>query len=78
MTTIPNPSPIALNVKRILKERGLKQYSIANKAGYTGQQFSRMMTGRAEIYWDDVLRLANALDVTPNDLYGIQGGDDND
>lgn len=69
---LPNPSPIALHARRILNERGLKQYAVAKKAGYTPQQFSRMMTGRAEIYWDDVLRIATALDVTPNDLYGIE------
>ena len=69
---------ITENVQRILKERGLKKGAFAEQAGYTLQQFSRMMTGRARIYWDDVLRLANALDVTPNDLYGIQGGEDND
>lgn len=62
---------ITENVLRILKERGLKKGAFAEKAGYTLQQFSRMMTGRARIYWDDVLRLAEALDVTPNDLYGI-------
>ena len=64
-------NPISENVQRILKERGLKKGAFAEKAGYTLQQFSRMMTGRAKIYWDDVLRLANALGVTPNELYGI-------
>ena len=69
---------ISENVQRILKERGLKKGAFAEKAGYNIHQFSRMLTGRAKISWDDVLRLANALDVTPNDLYGIQGGEDND
>lgn len=69
---------IAENTQRILKERGLKQGAFAEKAGYTVQQFSRILTGRARIYWDDVLRIANALGVTPNDLYGIEGGENND
>lgn len=69
---------ITENVQNFLKERGLKQGAFAEKAGYTIQQFSRMMTGRGKIYWDDVLRLANALDVTPNDLYGVKRGEEND
>ena len=69
-------NPISENVQRILKERGLKKGAFAEQAGYTHQQFSRMLTGRARIYWDDVLRLADELEVTPNDLYGIQGVDE--
>lgn len=64
-------NPISENVQRILKERGIKKGAFAEKAGYTLQQFSRILTGRSRIYWDDVLRLANALGVTPNELYGI-------
>lgn len=64
-------NPITENVERLLKERGIKKGAFAEKAGYTLQQFSRILTGRSRIYWDDVLRLANALGVTPNELYGI-------
>ena len=64
---------ISENVQHILKERGLKKSAFAEQAGYTVQQFSRMMTGSSKIYWDDVLRIANALGVTPNDLYGVSG-----
>lgn len=63
---------IAENTKRIIEEQGVKQKSIAEKAGYTEQQFSRMMNDRNLISWHDVLRIAEALGVTPNDLYGIE------
>ena len=63
---------IAENTKKIIEEKGLKQKSVAEKAGYTMQQFSRMMNGRNQISWHDVLRIANVLGVTPNDLYGIK------
>lgn len=63
---------IAENTKRIIEEQGVKQKAIAEKAGYTEQQFSRMMNDRNLISWYDVLRIAEALGVTPNDLYGIE------
>ena len=34
------------NIRRIINERGLKQYVVAEKAGYSKQQFSAMLTGR--------------------------------
>lgn len=30
------------------------------------------MAGYSPITWEDVLKIANALEVTPNDLYGIK------
>ena len=65
-------NPIVRNTKAILSSRGLKQKALAEKAGYTEQQFSRMMTGRDLITWEDILKIANALEVTPNDLFGIK------
>lgn len=42
---------IAENTKRIIEEQGVKQKAIAEKAGYTEQQFSRMMNDRNLISW---------------------------
>ncbi|MDE5738488.1 MAG: helix-turn-helix domain-containing protein [Oscillospiraceae bacterium] len=61
-----------INTRKFLQNKGLKQKAFAEMAGYTEQQFSRMMTGRDIIAWDDILKIANALEVTPNDLYGIR------
>lgn len=37
---------VAPEIRRIIKERGLKQYAVAKKAGYTRQQFSAMLAGK--------------------------------
>ncbi len=62
---------IIQNTKAILESRGLKQKTFAQKAGYSEQQLSRKLAGHSPITWEDVLKIANALELTPNDLYGI-------
>ena len=59
------------NINIIIGDKGLKKKSVADKAGYTRQQFSDLLNGRRTIKSDDVLRIAIALEVTPNDLLGI-------
>ena len=56
------------NIKLFLKKRGLKQKTLAERAGYTEQKFSRMMTEHSPIMWEDILNIANALDVAPYEL----------
>lgn len=62
-------SGIALNVKAILQESGYKQCVIAQKAGYSNQKFSDMLNGRAVIKDNDIMPIAKALGVTPNELF---------
>lgn len=62
---------VCKNIKRIIQEKGLKQKSVAVKAGFTDQQFSNLLNGRKIFSAYDVLRIANALDVTPNELFGF-------
>jgi DNA-binding Xre family transcriptional regulator len=62
-------SIIAENTKAILKERGIKQRFLAEKAGYTIASFSNMMNGRKIIAPEDIVNLCTALGVTPNDLF---------
>lgn len=57
--------------KEIIQDKGLKQKSVAVKAGYTDQQLSNLLNGRKIFSAYDILRIANALEVTPNDLFGI-------
>lgn len=66
-------SIVAPNVKRIIRERCLKQAAIAEKAGYTPNAFSAMMSGRKMIKDTDVVRIANALDVDANELFKKEG-----
>ncbi len=63
---------VAENIRRIIKERGLKQKIVAEKAGYTEQQFSNLLCGRKTIETEDVAKVCKALGVLPNDLYGIK------
>lgn len=63
-------SNIAENTKRIIERRGLKHKAIAKRAGFSIQQFSAMLNHRKVIKDVDVIAIANALDVTPNDLFG--------
>ena len=62
------------NAEAIIEHKGLKKHIVASKAGYSKQQFSNMLNNRKTIKADDVLRIANALEVTPNDLFGITSG----
>lgn len=59
------------HIKAIIQERRLKQNVVANKAGYSKQMFNYMLNNRREIKDTDVIRIAQALDVTPNELFGI-------
>ena len=62
-------SYIAQNVRQIISERGLKQKAVAAKAGYSEGKFNNMLTGRKVITDFDVINIANALNVTPNELF---------
>lgn len=63
-------SIIADNTRRIIKERGLKQCAVASKAGYDIKKFNNLLTGRKVITDKDIQAIANALHVTPNELFG--------
>lgn len=63
---------VADNIRKIIEDRGLKQKAVAEKAGYTEQQFSNLLCGRKTIETEDVVKITKALDVLPNDLYGIK------
>lgn len=62
------------NIDRIIKERGLKQGAVADRAHYSKQQFSDMLNGRKIIKVCDVVAIADALDVSVGDLYAIRTG----
>lgn len=66
-------SIVAPNVKRIIKQKCLKQTAIAEKAGYTPNQFSSMMNGRKIIKDTDILNMAMALEVDANELFKKEG-----
>lgn len=59
------------NIMRLIKELGLKNAAVAERVGYSKQQFSDMLNGRKIIKPCDALAIANVLGVTMNDLYEI-------
>lgn len=60
------------NILKIINSRGLKQGAVADRAGYSKQQFSDMLNGRKIIKPCDALSIADALGVTMNDLYAVE------
>lgn len=65
-------SKIATNTRKIINEKGLKISAVASKAGYNYKVFNNILTGRKQITDIVIVQLCNALEVTPNKLFGIE------
>ena len=55
-------------ISSYIKACGIKQYVIAERAGYDPQRFSAMMTGIKRLSGDDVERICKALNVSANEF----------
>lgn len=64
-------SRVAENTRRIIAEKGFKQKAVAARAGIPAGSFSAMMNNRKVIRDVDIISIANALSVTPNELFGF-------
>lgn len=60
---------IADNTRRIIAERGLKNRAVAERAGFSENQFSAILNKRRVVRDIDVIAIAQALGVTPNELF---------
>lgn len=60
---------LAQNIRRILRDKGLKQYAVAVKADIPPRDLSAMLNGRKQFLSVHICPIANALNVTPNDLF---------
>ncbi len=60
---------VVCNIKRIMLEKGLKQKYVAEKSGFTEQEFSNMMNGRKKIDISYVKNICFALNIEANDLF---------
>lgn len=69
-------SDVAANIKRIITGKGLKQSYIARKIGYSVNQFNAMLNNRKIIKSSDIVPIAKALDVEPNELFGLGNQDE--
>lgn len=65
-------SIVATNAKQIIKKKKMLQAAVAERAGYQYQTFNNMLNGRKIITANDILPIAKALGVTPNDLFKPQ------
>lgn len=63
---------IPANISKLIDERGLKRNAFASQNGYGVQEFSDMLNGRKIIKAIDIVKIAKALGVTPNELFGIE------
>lgn len=55
---------IRQRIRACINDRGIKQYVIAKKAGFSPKQFSAMMTGKRKIYAEDLGPICVALNVS--------------
>lgn len=63
---------ISERIYKIMGEKLLKQSLVAKAAGYGVKEFNNMLRGRKHISPEDILRLCEVLDVTPNEIYGYK------
>ena len=62
-------SVVAKNARRIIEERGLKQVRVAERANIPAKVFNHLLCGRKVMRDIEIIAIANALDVTPNELF---------
>lgn len=65
--------PVAEITAKIIRERGLKNKAVAEKAGYSEQMLSDMLNGRKLIRIVDAIRIRDALGIDTNTLFGNEG-----
>lgn len=61
--------PIALAIKDILAEKGLVQCAVAQRAGFSANQFSNMLHDRQIIKAAHLIPISAAMGVTPGEIY---------
>ncbi len=76
MTIAEANEPFTEGVANLIRDKGLKQIYVAEKAGIGKQEFSDMLNGRRLIKVCDIPKIAIALNVTFDDIYaaGKKGG----
>lgn len=62
-------SIVVKNIKAIIKRNGLKQKYVAEKAGFTKNEFSNILNGRKMFRTEYVNFIFNVLGIQPNDLF---------
>ncbi|QRN86001.1 helix-turn-helix transcriptional regulator [Clostridia bacterium] len=65
-------------ISKYLKDQGIKQKAVAEKAGFSEQQFSAMMNGNRKILAEDIADICKALGKEPNDFILINSVNEED
>lgn len=60
---------IAANIRSVIRQKGLIQRVVAERAGFSEQQFCGMLAGRKIMRAEFMPAIAKALGMTPNDLF---------
>lgn len=60
---------IGKNLKEARKFKGLTQREIAGMLFMTQQQYSRFENGIFELNYDQILKICEILEITPNELF---------
>lgn len=60
---------LIIAIRKLIKSKGFIQGYVAEKAGFSIQQFSDMLNGRKLLLAEYIPRIANALGVTANEIY---------
>ncbi len=63
---------IGNNLKEARKFKGLTQREMAQKLLMTQQQYSRFENGVFELNYEQILKICEILDITPNELFDVQ------
>ncbi|MGO5028951.1 helix-turn-helix domain-containing protein [Candidatus Agathobaculum pullicola] len=60
---------VANNIRKVVAQKGMVQKVVAERSGFTEQQFTDMLNGRKIIRADYVPKIAEALNCTLDDLF---------
>jgi transcriptional regulator with XRE-family HTH domain len=64
---------VARNLRRFRALRGMSQKGLADKVGLTFQQIQKYENGTSAIGSGRIRQICAALDVTPDNLFGLDG-----
>lgn len=70
-------SIVAIRMKEVIREKGLRQAYVATKAGFTSQELNDMLNGRRIMRAADIASLINVVKdfgIDANYLFGIEKG----
>ncbi len=62
---------VGMNLKNARRAKGYTQKELAAMMYMTQQQYSRFENGVFELNYGQIVRLCELLDVTPNELFGV-------